>query len=55
MLILGKPKDLKKYIIIIDKTINGALQKEGFIPKYKADGMFYYKKSEKLQDFLARR
>lgn len=55
MLILGKPKDLKKYIIIIDETTNAVLQKEGFIPKYKADGMFYYKKSEKLQDFLAGR
>jgi hypothetical protein len=54
VIILGKPKNLKKYIIV-NETNNEILQKNGFIPKFKSDGLFYYKKNAEIQEFLARR
>lgn len=52
MIILGTPKDINAFICIDDGFIVETLHRANFMPMYKDDGVFYFKKTAKLQRYL---
>ena len=51
MLIIGKPYHVDDYIEVSD-DVSMILHFNGFAPKYKYDGKYYFKKTDDLIKFM---
>lgn len=52
MIILGTPKEMKKYYSTNDRRIVNILIKSQFVPKYRYNDVLYFYLSEELASFL---
>lgn len=52
MIILGTPKDINAFVCVDDGSLAEVLHRANFMPLYKDDGVFYFKKTAKIIKFL---